>query len=281
MIVDGYALYNPEKAAGRDDSKDALTRGPAVAGATDDPAQAGTFKSTRLQRRRSVTGTPERLRTERLAQTVGLIRVEPFSHRHVFDRFPKQEFGPNEVIPCRGVLCVIERGWVQIRHSRDKYLVKSLTIGGVFGEMREMGQTMLVTEAVAGSSGVTVTTMNPVQAWQWIAPDPRWVLKIIGARLYEIEADLHRIQCHNNESRVAALLLKLAGHTSVIEGLTQKRLGEMLGLHREVVATAVRDLRSCGAIATGLRKITVLDPVALQAISDLDRQPRGARRGVG
>ena len=170
---------------------------------------------------------------------------------------------------------------MQIRHARDKYLVKSLTIGAVFGEMPEMGHTMLGTEAVAGSSGVTVTTMNPVQAWQWIAPDPHWLLKIIGARLYELEADLHRIECHSNESRVAALLLKLAGQTGVIEGVTQKRVGEMLGIHREIVATAARELRKCGAIETRLRKITILDTAELRAMSDLDRLPRRSRRGVG
>ena len=281
MIVDGYALYNPENVADDHDSRDALTLRPAVAGAADDPAHATTFKSTRLQRRRSVTGTPERLRVERLAQTVGLIHVEPFSHREMFDRFPKQEFEPNEVIPCERVLCVIERGWVQIRHSRDKYPVRSLTIGALFGEMPEMGQTMLVTEAAAGSSGVTVTTMTPIQVWQWIAPDPHWLLKLIGARLYELEADLHRIQCHDNESRVAALLLKLAGHEGVIEGVSQKRLGEMLGIHREIVATALRELRNCGAIETSRRKITILDTATLRTTSDLDRLPKRSRRGVG
>ncbi|PYP85870.1 MAG: hypothetical protein DMF61_15020 [Blastocatellia bacterium AA13] len=281
MILNGYAVYNPENASGDDYSKGKFPAYPAVAEVAADSAQAAELKSTRPHRKPSRTGTPEKLRAARLAQTVGSIQIEPFSHRPTFDRFPKQDFAPNHVIPCDGILCAIERGRVQIRHARDKYMVKTLTIGAVFGEMPEMGQTMLLTEAVAGSSGVTVTTMNPIQAWQWITRNPHWLIKTIGVRLYELEADLYRVEWQRTESRVAALLLKLAGDGGVIEGLSQDKLGEMLGVQREIVASIVTKLRNCGAVSTGLRKITILDKAALNAMSDLCQRPRRCRRGRG
>src|SRR5262249_19022894 len=163
---------NSETAGSEGDSKDELTLPAANTVAPDDLVHSTTFASARLRRRRSRTGSRENLRAATLAQAVASIQIEPFSYRHIFDRFPKEEFGPSQAIPCEGPLYVIERGWVQIRHARDKYPIKTLAIGAVFGEMPEMGQTMLASEAVAGPSGATLTTMNLVQAWQWIAPDP-------------------------------------------------------------------------------------------------------------
>ena len=202
-----------------------------------------------------------------LAETVGYLQVDPFSHRHVLDTMPKQSFDPNQVIPCSGLVCVIERGSVLIRHARDKYPIKELYQGAVFGEMPSIGQTMLAAEAIAGTRRVTLTIMNDEQAAQWIAADPFWFVGVIGPRLVERQADLNRIEFQPPVSRVAALLLKMGGNGTVIKELTHETIGRMIGLGREMVTVKLQEMESFGLVEAGYRKITILDEDTLRRLS--------------
>ena len=221
------------------------------------------------QGRRLTISRATKLRLAMLAQQVGYIQIEPFSHRYVLDKMPKKSFGPNEVIPCTDLLYVIERGSVQLKHARNEYLLKELSTGGVFGHMPVIGQTMMLTRAVAGRSGVTLTVMNSDQALQWVEAEPLWLLKVIGPRLFERETDLFRVQFCPPESRVAALLLNLCGDGTVIEPVTHTALGESIGMHREIVTSVMRTFRKQGVLQTGRRKIVLLDKEALKQMSKL------------
>ncbi len=263
MIIDENALYNPQTAPGDNHSQ---------VGVIEPRAESPllrTSRTARSQRRQSEAERKKRLHALLLARQVGYLEVEPFDHRHIFDSLPRRSFVPNEVIPCDGLLCVIERGSIQLRRARDEYPVKELRGGAVFGEMPSMGQTMSVTEAIAGTRGVTLAIMSAEQAAQWAASDPLWLLKIIGRRLTERETDLYRVEFQPAESRLAALMLKLAGGGGEIKLHTQKAMGEMIGLHREVVTLAFQRMRDHGVIDTRRRKITILNKDALREMSEL------------
>ena len=227
------------------------------------------FKAGNFARRRPLAKGPTHTQIALLASQVGYLEVERFSHRHVLDAMPKELFAPNDVIPCHGFVCVIERGSVLIRHALKKYPVKELGVGGVFGEMASMGQTMSATEAAAGARGAAVTIMKTTEALEWVAAEPRWWLSILGPRLTERETLLYRREHQPIEPRVAALLMKLAGDGAVIEGITQKEMAPMIGMYRETFCAVVKTMKASGILETERRKITILDKEALRELSEL------------
>ena len=262
MIMDGNESYDAGIRPGENKSRNPV-RALAAEAAVLNNSRAPTF-----HKKCSLMEGPTGLRVPVLARRVGYLQVEPYSHRRVLDTMPKQSYRPSEVIPRGDFLCVIERGSIQIRHARDKYPVKEMATGGVFGEMPSLGQTMSVTEAVAGASGVTLTIMNAAEASRWIAAEPHWLLRIIGPRLWASETDLYRAQFQSPTPRVAGLLLRLAGGGAVIEVVTHKALGEMIGMYREIVSLALRELRASGIIETERKRIAITNKEALIALSE-------------
>lgn len=97
------------------------------------------------------------------------------------------------------------------------------------------------------------------------------IMKVMAAKIREA-AD-RRIEAATNTaiSRVASRLVELAGSTPaeddgtvVLTTLTQQELANWIGLSRERVAQALRDLRTLGWIDTSRRSVTVLDLPALE-----------------
>src|SRR5436853_818845 len=203
-----------------------------------------------------------------LSSLVGDFQINRFAHVRRTEELARQSFQPDEPIPCQDILCWIKRGTVQIRHSRHKYKIKSLSAGGVFGEMPLLGQTMLVTEAVAGPQGAGIAVMTSADAARWIRTDPISVIGLIGRKLAETEWSYYRSRFQRDDSRVAALLLNVAGNGTVIDGMTQEALGEKLAIYRETVNTILSELCSLGLIQTDKRKITILDKDLLKALSE-------------
>ena len=227
------------------------------------------FKARNFQRRRPAAEGRARIQRDLLAQQVGYVEVELFSYCHVLHAMPKLSVYANRVIPCRNAVCVIERGSVQIRHAGDKYPIKELQVGSVFGEMPVMGQAMLATEAVAGARGVTLTMLNPEQALRWIEADPHWWLAKLGPRLAEREALLYRIEFQPAESRIAALLLKLADGANVIEGMSRREMAATIGMYRETCSLVMNAMKALGIVALERMKVTILDEAALRELSRL------------
>ena len=97
MIDDGNQPYNLTSAnTANGDSSFRFTEAAVLAEA----ALATTTKTPRFQKSRSLTHKPSRRHLAFLAERVGYLQVETFSHRHVLDAMPKRSFGPNEVIAC-------------------------------------------------------------------------------------------------------------------------------------------------------------------------------------
>ena len=222
----------------------------------------------KARRRGGLTKSTITLRASALSRKVGYLQVEPAAHRGIFDALPKQSFQPGEIIACDGLLCVIERGSVQIGHCRHKYLIKEMTVGGVFGDMPLLGQSMLMTEAVAGTSGAVLIAMNAADALRWITSEPGWLLKIIGPRLAAIEVDYYLCQFSGRDPRIAALLLRLAGDGVVIEGVTRTTMAAMIGVHRENIGRVLSKLESQWIMEIRRGRITILDKQALREMSE-------------
>ena len=132
-----------------------------------------------------------------------------------------------------------------------------------------LGQTMLMTQAVAGPSGVLLTIVDANAARGWIVKNPGPMFDLIVPRLAEMATDRFRTQYQPGESRLVALLLKLAGGGSAIEGYIHDELAEALGLQREAISVAMMNLRKLKIISTGHRKINILDLEKLRELSQM------------
>jgi CRP/FNR family transcriptional regulator len=111
--------------------------------------------------------------------------------------------------------------------------------------------------------------MNGEDVGRWIAASPRRILEHLGPRLYFVEAEHYRTMFQDVESRLAALLLELAGEGSDVEGFAHEDLGAQLGTYRETVTNALRSLKDGKIIEIGRLKITLLNKRALKELSEL------------
>ncbi len=263
MIKDGNARYNP-KTARRDDSSQSD-----VKIAASQSALAGNPGLEVLRKTHRVVERSEKLAAKQLAALVGGFYFSRFSPPRISTSLPWRAFTAGQPIHCNNTLYWIKRGSVVIRHSRHKYMVTSMQAGNMFGDMPLLGQTMLVTEAVAGNDGATVAIMNVAAAEEWIASDPSVIARTLGPKLTALASDYFGSQFQLRDCRVAALLLKLAGEGTVIDGLTQDALGDKMGFYRETINLVMNELQSHGLIEIRRKKITILDKEALRELSEL------------
>ncbi|PYP88377.1 MAG: hypothetical protein DMF61_07240 [Blastocatellia bacterium AA13] len=224
-------------------------------------------KLANLQRRHRLTSRMRARSVKILASKVGYFNID--SSRASLEAASTLSFVPGQLIPCKNLLCIVKSGWVQIRHSQYKYVIKQIVPGGVFGEMPLLGQTMLVTEPVAGAAGSIITTMDTDAVKEWIAVEPIKVLELIGPRLVLSEREYFQTQCQLADSAVADILLRLANSHKKIEGTTQAEIAEQIGMYRETVNAVLNELKSAGLIDIQNKSITILDHDALAELSEL------------
>lgn len=158
---------------------------------------------------------------------------------------------------------------VEIYHASHNYFIKRLSAGTLFGDMPLLGQTMLITKALAGEVGAEIAFMDEETAKRWARTNPLGLLEKIGSRLAEIEEEHYSSHFQLADSRLAGLLLRLAGKDSVIEGISHQELGERLGLYRETVTVILDAWKLDKLIAVGRMKITILEKRALRELSEL------------
>jgi CRP-like cAMP-binding protein len=230
-----------------------------------------------MSKRVETTGYRKHLLTEKrkalaanaLARKVGYLRVEDFPGSSIFATLPRQKFDPKRLIRIKEGLCLVSGGTVLIRHAHHEYFVKELYPGTLFGNMPLLGQTMLSTEAVAGAEGALISFMSSDSARQWIAAKPVLIFEKIGSRLALVEAEHYRAGFQLADSRIAALLLELAGERTTVKGITHAKMGERLGLYRETVTVILDAMKVDKLIEVGRMKITLLDKRALRELSEL------------
>jgi CRP-like cAMP-binding protein len=227
--------------------------------------------------RRVETGRRKHLLTDRsktlaasaLAQKIGYLRVDDFPSTSIFNTLPTQTYGPNRIIRCKEELFIVKEGLVEIWHTRYDKLVKDLETGAIFGEMELLGQTMLGTRAITAKQGATVAVMNVEAAKEWIQTNPVSIFAELGYRLSSIETEHYRSQFQLADSRIAAVLLELAGQASIVEGISHEQLGERLGLYRETVTVILDAMKLDKLIEVGRMRISILDKRAVREMSEL------------
>lgn len=203
-----------------------------------------------------------------LADKIGYLRVEDFPNAAIFDHLPVRSFGPHKIIRFRkNELLLVTRGMVEVWHQQQDTLVKELLTGTLFGEMPLLGQTMFVTQATSGNAGASVASVNEEQVAQLIKAHPIALARKLYPRLAAAEADFYRARFQLTIPRVAALLLKLAGEGTIVEGITQRELGEKIGLLRETTTVALTEMKARKLIAIHRMSIDILDRGGLEELS--------------
>lgn len=177
------------------------------------------------------------------------------------------------------VLFLLKSGRVQLYHlSTDgrKLITATLETGACFGEMPLIGQGMYNSFAEAiEESRICVMSKHEVEHLLTHKPAVTFaLLQIVGQRLVQLETQLFNTTFKGSQARLAALLLELAHpmngtgqHTLVIEGLSQEELAERLGVYRETVNVALRELKEAGAIISGRKHITITNVAYLQELA--------------
>ena len=86
------------------------------------------------------------------------------------------------------------------------------------------------------------------------------LMQAMGQRVVEAENRLEQMAYSTIASRLAALLLELAGDDprSVVRA-THQELADMLGTWRETISKTLQDFRRRGLVASGRRQLTLLD----------------------
>ena len=226
------------------------------------------------------------------AKTVSARREEGFlNHHDIFGQLHATELSALERItmltPCppgrilyrpgdAGTsLFLLNTGSVQLYHlSTDgrKLITATLSSGDCFGVLPFSGQSMQTSFAEAvESSQVGVIAGQDIE--HLLAQRPALALaflKLLGRRLGQCEAQLVATTFKSTSARLATLLLQLAeqqNDSSVVEGLSHEELAERLGVYRETVSTALRELREAGVITLGRKHITISQRTRLEELA--------------
>jgi CRP/FNR family cyclic AMP-dependent transcriptional regulator len=215
-----------------------------------------------MTKKQLLTDKRKRLAAASLAQKIGYLKIN-------LPDIPARHFNAHKVIRPDNQLFVIRKGVVEIWHTQQDMLVTELGENSVFGEMPLLGQTMLGTQAIVGTGGVTVGVIDVDQVTEWVGPGELSFLQTLGPRLAHIETAHYRAIFQNADSRVAALILELAGEKSVIAGLTHDDLANQLGMYRETVTNAIDLLKKAGTLKVSRKKITTLNKKRLKELSEL------------
>jgi CRP/FNR family transcriptional regulator, cyclic AMP receptor protein len=199
------------------------------------------------------------LAAKSLVQKIGYLKLE-------LPELPTQTFNAHKIIRPKDELFVIQEGVVEIWHTSHDMLVTELGETSVFGEMPFLGQTMLGCQAIAGSGGVTVGLLSTEKAREL---DTQTILEDLGPRLAQIQVEHYRTQFQTTDSRLAALLLDLAGEGEIITGLTQEDLADQLGAYRETITNVIQIMKKKKSIQMSRMKITILNKKELRELSEL------------
>ena len=219
-----------------------------------------------MKKRKGLSQKIKLLAASTLAQKIGYLKTQDFPSRF-FDDIPTQTFSPHKIIRPKDELFIVESGVVEIWHTRHDMLVSKLQAGTLFGDLPLLGQAMYGTQAISG--GTTLGVMNLELLTERVKESPIEILEKIGPRLIRAETDHYRTAFQTTDIRLAALLLGLAGETSVIEGYGHEELSQRLGVYRETVTTTMQGMKANGLIRVGRKQITIRDWKALKELSEL------------
>ncbi|GHO43101.1 hypothetical protein KSX_12640 [Ktedonospora formicarum] len=121
-----------------------------------------------------------------------------------------------------------------------------------------------------------IYTFNKLELEPLLSQRPAITLALLSSleqRLFSIEKQLIDTTFKSVLARLASLLLQIAQahpheHESlVVTGLTHEELAERLGVYRETVSSALRELRDTHVIQLNRRRIVISSPERLASIA--------------
>ena len=176
------------------------------------------------------------------------------------------------------VLFFVKTGNIQLYHlSTDgrKLITATLEEGACFGEQLLCGQHTYTSFAEAVTSSF-LYQINKIDIDDLLTRHPAIAcafLQMIGQRLIQMETRLVSTTFKNVTARLAGLLLQLAqaqieqkSQEIVVNGFSHEELADHLGVYRETVSTALRELREINAIKLGRKHITIHHPELLRTV---------------
>lgn len=176
------------------------------------------------------------------------------------------------------VLFLLRSGNVQLYHlSTDgrKLITETLEPGACFGVMPLIGQGThnSFAEAVTEARVYVINKHDLESLLQHRPAITCALLQIVGQRLARLETQLTDATFKSTPARLATLLLQLAQPLAndpkalVVEGLSHEELADRLGVYRETVSTALRELKDCSAIELGRKHISISNPTLLTELA--------------
>ena len=162
-------------------------------------------------------------------------------------------------------LFLVVSGRVQLfrrTRKRRRLAVATLGPGSMFGEESLLGGPGVATYAVAleGCTLWIFPTQRVIEISSTNAMFGFGLMQAMGQRLMEAENRLEQMAFNTVASRLAALLLELsAGQPDDAVYATHRQLADMLGTWRETISKTLQDFRRRGLVASGHRKLILLD----------------------
>lgn len=95
----------------------------------------------------------------------------------------------------------------------------------------------------------------------------RALLNIVFQRCSQLETQLTDTAFKSTTARLAALLLQLANTSNRIEGLSHEALAEHLGVYRETVSVALRELKESGVLELRRKYVIIHDKALLETFA--------------
>jgi CRP-like cAMP-binding protein len=193
-------------------------------------------------------------------------------------------YRPGEI---SSILFFVKTGNIQLYHlSTDgrKLITATLEDGACFGEQLLCGQHTYTSFAEATTSSF-LYQINKTDIDDLLTRHPAIacaLLQMIGQRLVHMEARLVSTTFESVTVRLAGLLLQLA-HAQieqkcqeiVVDGFSHEELADRLGVYRETVSAALRELREINAIKLGRKHIIIHYPELLR-----DVEQTGSKAGL-
>lgn len=166
---------------------------------------------------------------------------------------------------------LIESGQVDLYrvHNGRRRVVARVGPGSVIGDIAMFGE---------GTHTSSARAVTPVRAFRFprdrlipeLAQHPALCLRWLVAGLRQLEHTQRRIVHLMHKTvlgQVADLLIEESTKNGHDIELSQAAIATLLGASRQTVNEAVAHLRDAGAIKTGYRKITVIDPRILGEVA--------------
>ncbi len=171
-------------------------------------------------------------------------------------------------------LFLLKKGRVQlyrISSGGKKIIVSTLGPGAIFGEMSIIGHGMHNTFAQAADNCV-LCIMSRADVERLIREKPAVAFRFVetlGDRVSDLEGKLEEIAFKSIPSRLAGLLLNLAGEQGGIEvqGYTHQQFGEMLGTYRETITQTLNEFRADQVVELGRKYVKLRDTLALERMA--------------